>query len=524
MSKKKRTTREKAADTKKSYEALIAAMPRIGETVTEPKGLPDLARRVGEAEVLLPDLEVKVSTGGKSVFPGDMVALVREVETKGETVTLAAESTTLLAASGVGETVVILFSQGGSTYLKAAKWTGQSWTLGSTMLVLESALAQALLIPFRVDDDPGQYLAIVYPEDSSGMIQFWRIDNLDLAHKGTDIWTEEDPVNLCGDWGKRWQEYSGGAIYSYGLISLGYQGTDGSIKLVGITPIWDTNYETLSGTIYAEKTILPGEQPGVIMANGSTRAFTIPETDGQTYLSRAWTLTAFGGGVWITYPGADGKRYLLELWTLDDYKLDPANPRRYKYEPGACAALLHGGYLPCGACVGTSEPQWPSMCGCVVLGGISRLSGPNQRSSLGVEYWMGQYGNQLTPLWFGEEDQEYSTNIGLIRVCPMGEKAIAMGYNTGEGSYRVILLGQAHPGELLGGPTAEVATAVGPAAELCGSGTGVALAWQGTDGAVYLRQMEETVTAIPTRECAIAGAQAVTGGRPGQTVRVKRLL
>ena len=526
----KKTIREKTKALKESYVALLASMPTIGVSQEPPNGLADLAKRVEGAEVLLPDWELPASAWGKSIFPGDMVAITREPIKQGGAVTLAAEGATLLSAAKVGDTVVALFAQDGVTRIKAARWGGESWTLGGTVPVLETALTRALLIPFPFDGM--ECLAVVYPSDDGGMVQFWSLgEDMALTFRGTDIWTEDDPVNLCGDWGAEQIIYGGGGGYTKGLLSLGYQGTDGSIRLVGLEPGWATvdgaqSTETMTGAIYAEKTILPGERAGVSLIHGSTDDFVVPATDGGIYLSRAWTLTAYTGGVWLTYPGEDGKRYLLELWTLDDNaNMNKGEYRSYQYEPGGCRALLQEGYLPCGACVERLEAGWPVISGPLYVGGIARLSGPNQKSLVGVESWLGKYGNKLTPIWFGGEDQTYGSNVGLVRACVIGgkRKAAAIGYKGDAGKYRVLLLGESRYDRLLGGPSVEIAAPVGTAAELVPSGQGAALVWQGTDGSVYLQQLEETVTVVPTTESDLAGGQAVTGGRPGQTIRVKTL-
>ncbi len=513
------------------YASLLKAMPTVGASDKPPNGLADLAKRVEEAEVLLPDWSLPASAWDKSIYPGDMVAVTREPEKREAAVPLAAGEAALLAAGGVGDAVVSLFAQDGQTWLKAARWSGENWVLGGTTPALERALSRALLIPFPFLDM--EFFAVVYPEDSSGMLQFWRLgEDLGFTFYGTDIWTDEDPVNLCGSWGKRQILYRGGGS-TYGLLSLGYQGTDGSIKLVGLEPRLipadgSKGTDTMTGGLYAEKTILPGERAGVRMPNGSTDAFIVPPTDGGIYLSRAWTLTSFTGGVWLTYPGNDGRRYLLELWTLEDHysmSMDQAEDRRYQYEPGGCLPLLQEGYLPCGACVTGLNVGWPVSCGPVYVGGIARLSGPNQKSLVGVESWVGEYGSKLTPMWFGGEDQAYRSNVGLVNACIIGEKrqVVAIGYKGDAGKYRVLLLGEVGPDRLLGGPSVEVAASVGTAAELVRSGNGAALVWQGPDGSVTMQQLEETATVIPTTDSTLAGGQAVTGGRPGQIVRIKRL-
>lgn len=547
---------EKAKKLKDSYETLLSAMPTIGETSDGPNGIESLANRVANAKVLVPNGTVQISQQGNSVYKGDLVCITQEPEKIGPEFKIVNGGGKLLAVSDNSATgkqtdnpdpIAIVFAQDGSTWLKIAKWnkTNNQWTLGPSLLLVERELDFALCIqdswtnPISGTETTWPYYAIFYQEDGSGIVQFWRTESsedaaaLIVTHKCTDIWTDEAPTNLCGAKTPSIiipQSNPMGVSISQGdLITLAYAGTDGSFKVVGVYLKSDWDQEAseylYSAGIWAEKTIMPGEYTGIQMREGKHEDFTIAPNDGQEYANGAWNITegTENGAVWLTYPGQDGNRYILELWIVKDnsvYGEEDTTNRDFKYTPGACKRLIQDNYQSCGVGLfglgrgirGTYGK------GPYFVGVVSRLSGPNQRAGIAVEGWTGGYPIQLTPLWFGEEDRHYSSNIGLLGVSKMGDnkEIMAIGYSV-EGTYHMFLIGGTDE-LMVGSPQIEICS-IGVSAKLAESYKGCALVFQREDS-IYLQQIGYKVVAVPVEGSRYASAKAVTGGRPGQEIKV----
>lgn len=554
-SKAKKTTAERARRVKASYETLKKAMPAIGETAGVGDGLEALAGKVKAATVLTPDMELPVGSVG-SIYPEDAVAVTYEPVKVGDALHIVTAGAKLLGAAELtSDLVVVCFTQDGKTYIKAMRWddTSAAWTLGPTCVLVERELDKVAMVAWGsvYDYGYGTYsVAVFYQEEDAGMVQFWEPSwPCNMVHKGTDIWTDQSPVNFCGAWTpvmKTWTaNRNESGTLNNSLLTIAYMGSDGSFRLVGIVPTYHYDSESktsyYSAEIWAEKTVLPGEEyTGATVKEplewtnrdggtateqvelGKHSDFTVAPPDAQEYANSAWHLTSGigSGAMWLTYPGTDGERYALEIWCLTDTMVTPAV--EYKYAPAACRKLIQKGYQACGAgFYGFKETNLGR--GPFFFGSLSRLSGPNQKISVGVECWCGGFFFDFTPLVFGEEDQGFGGNIGLIDVCATEPDMIAVGY-AAENVYRMFLLGwpdSCTEREALGGPTVEIA-GVGTAARLVRCGDGIAVCYQnGSD--IYLQYAKAKKVAVGTRESRFAVGQAVTGGRPGQTIKIKNL-
>ena len=513
---------------KGGYKTLREAMPVIGETEDIPNGLGDLAERVRTATVLNDDAVGTVSASG-SVYKGDMVTLTRELGKKGENIRIANGEATMLGTTSLGGTVVILFSQDDDTHIKTAKWNGTDWTLGPTQTFVEGPLDKVILVPYQTSPTGGTwYLAAFYQEDDVGMVQFWALESAGLTHYGTDIWMDEPMANICGAWTPRKTVNTNGISTSYSnALTMAGLNKDGKIAVVEIVPQWQwsdaESKSYLTAYIRSSRTIEPGDYTGMDFREAKLVDFTIPEPDKEIYDSTAWNLICnpFMGSMLLVFPGADGKRYVLELWLVYyDYSLKPT--ASFIYEPAGCQPMMLEGQLPCGSGIGSlGGPSRLESSAPLLVAGLSRLSGPNMKSAVGVEQWYSGYGHRLLPLWFGEEDQSYGKNVGLLSVCSSAadNSAVAVGYCV-EGKYRAFLLYVHKKGlELIGGPTVELAD-VSTAGALVASGEGSALVWEKSNS-IFLQQFAPKDVVISTGKGAVSDGVAVTGGRGGQEVQIR---
>lgn len=529
--KQNKTSASRLKELKGGYRTLREAMPVIGEAGDPPNGLTELAGRVRDATVL-DDNAVGIVSASGSVYKGDMVTLTRELGKRGETIRIANGEATMLGAVSLGGTVVILFAQDDDTFIKTAAWNGTDWTLGPTKTFVEGPLDKVILIPYRtspLEQSAGTwYLAAFYQEDDVGMTQFWALESEGLTHYGTDIWTDEPLSNICGAWTPRktMNRDGIGGSYSNALTMAGLS-LEGKITVMEIVPQWKWNEAEgksyLCAYIKGGRSFEPGEYTGMDFREAKLADFSIPEPDKEVYESAAWNLVCnpVMGSMLLIFPGADGRRYVLELWMVDsDYSQTPA--ASYIYEPAGCQPMMMEGQLPCGSGIGSlGGPSRIESNAPLLVAGLSRLSGPNMKSAVGVEQWYSGYGHRLLPLWFGEEEQSYGKNVGLLSVCSSapGKTAVAVGYCV-EGKYRAFLLYVHHRGlELVGGPGVELAD-VDTAGALVSSGDGSALVWQ-KSGSIWLQQFAPTDTVISTGKGAVSDGVAVTGGRGGQEIQIR---
>lgn len=539
--KKSKTTADRLRELKQGYNTFKEALPEIGESAEAPNGLGALAERVGSATVLDDDMEVVVTASG-SIYKGDMVALTKELCRKGDPLRIANGDAVMLGAVSMGDAVVVLFAQDDDTFLKTARWNGTVWILGSTKTFCEGPLDKAVMVPYWTDVDKSgvSYLAVFYFESEIGMVQFWSISGAVLTHHGTDIWTDQKLVNLCGAWNQKRYLYVRGTGGTQCYLTVIGQDSSGQIVVTGIRPVWQWNEEErknyLTARIEAAKTIEPGAYTGADYSGndyigsgelfgGKLDDFTVPAASTEEYENgAAWRLMGKNGSVLLIYPGVDGKRYLLDLWFTIDSRFSPV--REYTYEPGALRAMMLEGTMPCGAEVPYilgAEGQGSHSS--VIFTGLARTSGPNQKSLLGVEVWSDGYSSTMLPLWFGSEDQIYQNSLGLISAALLGkdEKLAAVGYSA-EGKYRAILFyyqGSKHGHDLIGGPTVELCE-VGTAAALVKSSTGAALVYQKNDS-IYIQQCAVAEVAAQAGDSNAADAVAVTGGRAGQTIKIRSI-
>lgn len=529
--KKNKTSASRLKELKGSYRTLREAMPVIGEAGTPPNGLGDLAERVQSATVLDDDAVGVVSASG-SVYKGDMVTLTQELGKKGDTLRIANGEATMLGAVSLGGTVVIVFVQDDDTYIKTAAQNGTDWTLGPTKTFVEGPLDKVTLIPYQTSPLASSagtwYLAAFYMEDDVGMAQFWALESDGLTHYGTDIWLDEPMTNICGAWTPRktinTSGFSGGYTNALTLAGLDQ---NGKIAVVEIAPQWQWNEATeksyLTAYIRSTKTIEPGDYTGMDFKETKLADFSVPEPDKEIYDSAAWNLVCnpLMGSMLLLFPGADGKRYVLELWLVGwDYSQTPT--ASYIYEPAGCQPMMMEGQLPCGAGIGSlGGPSRIESNAPILVAGLARLSGPNMKSAVGVEQWYSGYGHRLLPLWFGEENQSYGKNVGLLSVCSSAPEkaAVAVGYCV-EGKYRAFLLYVHHKGlELVGGPSVELAD-VDTAGVLVESGDGAALIWEKSHS-IYLQQFVPKDVVISTGKGSVSDGVAVTGGRGGQEIQIR---
>lgn len=538
-----KTTTQRLEELLAVRDRLREAMPTIGEA-KYPDGLTALAERVAGATVLDDDgTEAEVSASGR-LFADDLVVLGTELVKQGDALRVVTGGGKLLAAETLGygresgiSPIVLVFTQNGGTFIKLAKFEGGTWTLGATVPVLaDVALEKAALIPFsygfNADGGTHSMAALCYADGSGdGVIQFWGLySDLTAEFKGTDVFAQDAPVNICGTWSPKMEhrvdERGMGNSYFSNSLTIVHTNGDGNMVATLLLPSsrWVEETQKVVYYIYKKepRTILPGPMEGPACTSGTMDDFTVPEIDTQDYQSRAWDVAAKlgSGAVFVSFPGADGKRYLLTLWTWksdnakDNIHFDFANV------PVACSAMVQEDYLPC-VSLQTGVMDDLSYDGVRFVGGISRANRNGQRSSLGLEFWSGGAEIQSWPMRFSEDDSIYDSNVGLVSTCRIGEKKdrMAIGY-CAENVYRAFVCRRSKGGVC--GFSAVELGGVGTSAELVESGAGAALAYE-LGGDVFLQQLSEHLAAERTEDGRVAEAIAITDAGAGKTVKLRLL-
>lgn len=527
-----RTDKIKAAVAalKATAKSLHTAVADNGAGITDRHGLADMARPLG-ATVVPAGRPVDAIVGAtQTIYPGDMVRWVSQVETTGDPLRLAVEGVKVLDAREMRvkrwyQGAVVAFTQDGYTKLKTVYRTygSETLTLGPTLTLSEDEAVEVALGVY--DDD---FCFVVYTCDA-GTHYYTKIAVLDGFNDtvvvGEDLFTAETlenmPRNLAISHKAEEQSPYRDENYAHGKAPravVSYTRGEGAY---------------LNSVAYLDGGMVYGEE------------YTLKNMEDADYDAyyHAWGVAWGVDALYVTYPVKGSKTSsqglkVLGCWNYGRPYIKAGEVMHFNDHP------LNPVTSPFGYAIPVAEVypcrEWTH--GTILAHGVTRLSdsGGKLKSSLVITTWAAGIVPEVQPdppeyvegeenrdinhypsvvaLSSAEADVAYGANIGLIRVSDYADDTTLVAY-CHETTLYAMPIAWRDCGSLGGN-----AVAVGTFEEY---GTVVAvpnfgaLAIYQDGGAVYAKMLNLRSVVIPT-DADHAEGVAVRGGSGGATIPVRK--